>query len=194
MEADYKQITVLHNAFAAGNLDALQIVLDDQTNESAEAFRKLVVKVSYSEKLQQIITELCIPHFNKATLKDYCIKHAFFFDDETAIILRIQYLLLNNISVVLEVSDLDETEWQKRAPELTKMLLLHPINTIEYNQNPEQYKKEHPQDFDPVARFPKAFYTARKRQTPRLLKKITKKYGTISNYIKQRELGALFHS
>lgn len=70
----------------------------------------------------------------------------------------------------------------------SKLLSIDPKNNSCYQENPKEYIKDHPDEFNPVKKFPHYFENERDWLKQWCLKKLIKKYSLV-NYLKHRELG-----
>lgn len=169
-----------YRAFFSENLDNMQQAIELGTH--------LDIKISYS-RLELIALELFThTNNNKNEMIPVC-KHTFFFENEKPVLTRIKYLILNKITVTLEEVGENDPPWQNIAPTLAKLLLLEPTDPIAYADNPEQYKKDHSHEFDPVILYPKDFDNEITLMENWKLKKLEEQQGSVFNYIKNRELG-----
>ncbi len=69
-----------------------------------------------------------------------------------------------------------------------KYLAVEPTDPIAYLKNPTQYKKDHPEEFDPVKKYPNEFENERQWVNNWQLQKLQKKYGSLVNYLRLREI------
>ncbi len=72
-----------------------------------------------------------------------------------------------------------------------KLIALNPKKLHEFAKDPNRYKKLHPEEFNPVKRFPGAFKEEFEWCDNYKKGQLIEKYGSISKYVLKRELGDL---